>query len=198
VTDVAVVVADVRERGDAALRDWSERLGDGAPGRLTPRAQLGPPLLGAIRTLAGAVEAVHRAQRPPDTTVTPAPGIEVSRRWLPLDSVGIYVPSGLPSSLVMTAVPARLAGVPRIAVATPRPSETMLGVARELGIEELYAMGGPQAIAALAFGTETVAPVDVIAGPGGPYVQEAKLQRSPSGPRPSSPSRRSSARATAG
>jgi histidinol dehydrogenase len=175
VTDVAAVVADVRERGDAALRDWSERLGDGAPCRLTPRAQLVPPLLDAIRALVGAVEAVHAAQRPADTTVTPAPGIEVSRRWLPLDSVGLYVPSGLPSSLVMTAVPARLAGVARIAVATPRPSETMLGVARELGIEELYAMGGPQAIAALAFGTETVEPVAKIVGPGNRWVTEAKL-----------------------
>ena len=108
--------------------------------------------------LVDAVEAVHAAQRPADTTVTPIPGIEVTRRWLPLDSVGIYVPSGLVSSLVMTAVPARLAGVERIAVATPRPSQAMLAIARELQIDELYSMGGPQAIAAFAYGTERSIP----------------------------------------
>jgi histidinol dehydrogenase len=175
VTDVAEIVADVRDRGDAALRDWSERLGDGAPVRVAPRGELDAPLLRAVRELAAAVESVHAAQRPADTVVTSAPGIEVERRWLPLDSVGIYVPAGLPSSLVMTAVPARLAGVARIAVATPRPSEAMLATAHELGIEELHSMGGAQAVAALAYGTETIAPVAKIVGPGSRWVTEAKL-----------------------
>jgi histidinol dehydrogenase len=175
VTDVVAIVADVRERGDAALRDWSEQLGDGTPGRITPRGELDPDSLRAVRALVAAVEAVHAAQRPADTVVTPIPGVEVERRWLPLDSVGIYVPSGLPSSLVMTVVPARVAGVERIAVATPRPSEAMLATARELGIEELYAMGGAQAVAALAYGTETIEPVAKIVGPGSRWVTEAKL-----------------------
>ncbi|HEY7603651.1 MAG TPA: histidinol dehydrogenase [Gaiellaceae bacterium] len=174
-SDVAGIVADVRDRGDAALRDWSERLGDGPPDRLVPRGELDPSLLDAIRALAAAVETVHRAQRPADATVSPLPGIEVTRRWLPVDSVGIYVPSGLVSSLVMTAVPARVAGVKRIAVATPRPSEAMLAAACELGIDELYSMGGAQAIAALAYGTETIDPVAKIVGPGSRWVTEAKL-----------------------
>jgi histidinol dehydrogenase len=175
VTQVAQIVADVHDRGDAALREWSERFGDGVPGRVVPRGDLDAETLRAVRALVAAVEIVHAAQRPADTTVRPIPGVEITRRWLPVDSVGIYVPSGLPSSLVMTAVPARLAGVERIAVATPRPSESMLATARELGIDELYAMGGAQAIAALAYGTETIPPVAKIVGPGNRWVTEAKL-----------------------
>jgi histidinol dehydrogenase len=178
-TDVTQIVADVRDGGDTALRTWAERLGDGPPERVTPRGELDEPLLSAISALAAAVEAVHAAQRPVDVTVTPLAGIEVARRWLPLDSVGIYVPAGLLSSLVMTAVPARVAGVRRIAVATPRPSEAMLATAAELGIDELYAMGGAQAIAAFAYGTETIAPVAKIVGPGNRWVTEAKLVVSP-------------------
>ena len=174
-TDVVAILGDVRDRGDAAVREWSERFGDGAPERVIPRGRLDSEALRAVRALAAAVDAVHAAQRPADMTVTPVPGIEVSRRWLPLDSVGLYVPAGLVSTLVMTAVPARLAGVPRIAVATPRPSDAMLAVAKELGIEEIYSLGGAQAIAALAYGTETIAPVAKIVGPGNRWVTEAKL-----------------------
>jgi histidinol dehydrogenase len=174
-TDAATIVADVRDRGDAALLEWAERLGDGAPELVTPRGELDVDALRAVRALIGAVEVVHAAQRPAEATVAPVPGIEVSRRWLPVESVGIYVPAGLPSSLVMTAVPARLAGVPRIAVATPRPPEAMLATARELEIDEVYSMGGAQAIAALAYGTETIRPVAKIVGPGNRWVTEAKL-----------------------
>jgi len=172
---VAEIVADVRERGDVALREWSERLGDGTPMRVEPRGELDADVLPAVGALVTAVEVVHAVQRPADTAVAPIPGIEVSRRWLPLDSVGVYVPSGLVSSLVMTAVPARLAGVERIAVATPRPSKVMLATAHELGIDELYSMGGAQAIAVFAYGTETIAPVAKIVGPGNRWVTEAKL-----------------------
>jgi histidinol dehydrogenase len=175
VTEVAEIVADVRERGDVALREWSERLGDGTPGRVEPRGELGRKALRAVSALVAAVEAVHAPQHPADTIVMPIPGIEVTRRWLPLDSVGIYVPNGLVSSLVMTAVPARLAGVERIVVATPRPSEAMLACVREVGVDELYSMGGAQAIAALAYGTEMIAPVAKIVGPGNRWVTEAKL-----------------------
>jgi histidinol dehydrogenase len=169
------IIADVRARGDEAIRHWADRFGDGPPGRVASQGDLDERSLRAVRALAGAVEAVHAAQRPAGTIVTPLPGIEVERRWLPLDSVGIYVPAGLVSTLVMTAVPARVAGVRRIAVATPRPSRAMLATARELGIDEVYAMGGVQAIAALAYGTETVAPVAKIVGPGNRFVTAAKL-----------------------
>jgi histidinol dehydrogenase len=175
VSDVAKIVADVRDRGDAALRAWAERLSDGPPERVSPGGELDAETMRAVRALVAAVQAVHAAQRPSDTTVRPIAGIEVVRRWLPVESVGIYVPAGLPSSLVMTAVPARLAGVPRIAVATPRPSNAMLATACELGIDELYTMGGAQAIAALAYGTETIPPVAKIVGPGNRWVTEAKL-----------------------
>jgi histidinol dehydrogenase len=110
--------------------------------------------------------------------VEAAPGIVSERRWLPLEAVGLCVPSGrtpLPSSLVMTGAPARVAGVTRIAVVTPDPAEATLVVARELGIDEVYAVGGAQAVAALAYGTESIPAVDVIAGPGNAYVTAAKL-----------------------
>jgi histidinol dehydrogenase len=175
VTAVAEIVDDVRARGDAALRDWAARFGDAPPERATVEGELDERSLRAVRALASAVEAVHSAQRPADTTVSPVPGIEVERRWLPVDSVGIYVPAGLVSTLVMTAVPARVAGVQRIAVATPNPSPALLATARELGVDEVYSLGGAQAIAAFAYGTETVAPVAKIVGPGNRYVTEAKL-----------------------
>lgn len=181
---VAEIVADVRARGDDALFEWSERLDGGRPAALRVRAaqiegaQLGEAALGAVRRLAAAVEAVHAAERPPDTTVSPVPGIVVERRFRPLDSVGIYVPGGrapLASSLVMTAVPAKVAGVRRIALATPGASEAVLATARELGIDEVYAIGGAQAVAAFAYGTETIPAVDKIVGPGSRWVTAAKL-----------------------
>ncbi len=181
---VAEIVGDVRARGDAALLDWTERL-DGV--RLgSPRVSaadldtgvLDDEALVALRRLAAAVELYHAAQRPPNYRVSPYPGIEAERRFVPLDSVGVYAPGGLaayPSSLVMAVVPARVAGVRRIAVATPRPSPGMLAAARELGVDEVYAIGGAQAVGALAFGTETVTPVDKIVGPGNRWVTAAKL-----------------------
>jgi histidinol dehydrogenase len=181
---VAEIVADVRARGDAALLDWSERLDGERPGALRvpadelEAARLDERSLRAIRALAEAVEAFHAPQRSPDMTVSPLPGIVCQRRFLPVDSVGIYVPGGrapLASSLVMTAVPARLAGVRRIAVVTPRPHPAVLATARELGLGEVYAVGGAQAVAALAYGTESVPRVDKIVGPGSRWVTAAKL-----------------------
>jgi len=181
---VAEIVADVRARGDEALLDWSERLDGERPASLRipaeelDAAELDERSLKAIRSLAAAVEAVHAPQRPRDLEVSPYPGMAVDRRFLPVGSVGIYVPGGtapLASSLVMTAVPARIAGVRRIAVATPRPHQSVLATARELGIDEVYAVGGAQAIAALAYGTETVPAVDKIVGPGNRWVTAAKL-----------------------
>jgi histidinol dehydrogenase len=135
-------------------------------------------VLEALRAMIEAVRTFNEAQRPADTSVEAAPGIVSERRWLPLDSIGICVPSGrfpLPSSLVMAAVPALVAGVRRIAVVTPNPVDATLVVARELGLSEVYAVGGAQAVAALAYGTETIPAVDRIVGPGNPYVTAAKL-----------------------
>lgn len=181
---VAEIVADVRARGDAALLDWSEQLDGERPAALRvpveqlERARLEEVSLQAIRRAVEAVEAFHAPQRPVDISVTTIPGVVAERRFRPLDSVGIYVPGGrapLASSLVMTAVPARIAGVRRIAVATPRPHEAVLATASELSIDEVYAVGGAQAIAALAYGTESILPVDKIVGPGNRWVAAAKL-----------------------
>jgi len=178
---VAEIVGDVRDRGDAALADWTERLDGVRPERLRVAAagpELEADVAEALRRLIAAVTAFHAAQRPADVALEPVPGIRVERRWLPLDSVGIYVPGGraaYPSSLVMAAAPARAAGVERICVVTPRPAPAVLAVARELGIDEIYAVGGAQAIAALAFGTESIPRVDKIVGPGNRWVTAAKL-----------------------
>jgi histidinol dehydrogenase len=125
-----------------------------------------------------AVRRFNESQLPRDTSVEAAPGIVSERRWLPVEAVGVCVPSGrlpLPSSLVMTVVPAQVAGVRRIAVVTPSPSPAILVAARELGVDEIHAIGGAQAVAALAYGTETIAPVDVVVGPGNAYLTAAKL-----------------------
>jgi len=184
IATVTPIVTDVRERGDAALVAWTERFDgprpDGlrVPAERIAAAQVEDDVLGALRRMIDAVRRNAESQRPADTVVEAAPGIVTERRWLPLAAVGICVPSGrspLPSSLVMTAVPARVAGVERLAVVTPSPADATLVVARELGIDELYAVGGAQAVAALAYGTDTIAPVDAIVGPGSAYVTAAKL-----------------------
>ena len=180
---VAEIVADVRERGDAAVLDWTERLDGERPQlRVTSEqlrsARLAPEALAAVRQLADAVAAFCAPQRPPDVSMEAVEGVLAERRWIPLSSVGVYVPGGrasYPSSLVMAAVPAQVAGVERIAVVTPRPAEATLAAAHALGIDEVHAVGGAQAVAALAYGTETIAPVDKIVGPGNRWVTAAKL-----------------------
>jgi len=181
---VMPIVADVRDRGDAALLEWTTRFDGPRPHGLRvsedriAAASVEDDVLEALRAMIDAVRRFSEAQRPRDTSVEAAPGIVSERRWLPLDAVGVCVPSGrapLPSSLVMAAVPARVAGVNRVAVVTPSPADAILVAARELGIAEVYAIGGAQAVAALAYGTETVARVDAIVGPGNAYVAAAKL-----------------------
>jgi histidinol dehydrogenase len=181
---VAPIVADVRDRGDVALREWSERF-DGrqatasrVPAEAISAAEVDDDVLEALRRMIAAVRTFSEAQRPVDTSVEAVPGVVAERRWLPLGSVGVYVPGGrhpLPSSLVMAAVPAQVGGVARIAVTTPRPVDATLVVARELGLTEIYAVGGAQAVAALAYGTESIPAVDKIVGPGNAYVTAAKL-----------------------
>ena len=172
-SSVAAILEEVRLGGDAALRDWAIRLDGVEPARAEPAPGLPED---ALLELADAVRRWHEAQRPSDVRMEIRSGVELERRWTPLASVGIYVPRGLVSTLVMCAVPALVAGVGRIAVATPPDGAGLVAAAaRLLGIDEVWALGGPPAIAAFAYGTETIPRVDKICGPGGTYVNEAKL-----------------------
>ena len=170
---VAEIVADVRARGDAALTKWALELDGVAPARAEPQARLPED---AVLALADRVRRWHEVQRPADLRLEIEPGVELERRWLPLASVGIYVPRELVSTLVMCAVPARTAGVERIVVVTPPRGAGLVAAAAALvGVDEVWAVGGPHAIAALAYGTETISRVDKVVGPGNAFVNEAKL-----------------------
>jgi histidinol dehydrogenase len=170
---VAAIVDDVRSRGDEALREWGMRLDGAEPARARPEPGLPAD---AVRTLADRVRRWHEAQRPPTVRLEIEPGVELERRWVALGSVGIYVPRGLVSTLVMCAVPAQVAGVERIVVTTPPAGAgAVAAAAAVLGIDEVWALGGPQAIAALAYGSESLPRVDKVVGPGNAYVNEAKL-----------------------
>jgi histidinol dehydrogenase len=173
VSDVARILEDVRERGDAALREWALELDGAEPRPAEPED--GVPAK-ALLALAAAVRRWHALQRPADLKLEIAPGVELSRRWVPLASVGVYVPRGLVSTLVMCAVPAQVAGVERIVIATPPTGAgAVAAAARLLGLDEVWALGGPPAIAAFAYGTESIPRVDKIVGPGNAYVNEAKI-----------------------
>ncbi len=189
----------IRLGGDQALREANERFGGGlarrsgqpAPLRLEQRAlkqakeRLPAPFRAALDTMVDHVRAFHEVQVPErEQWVAVAPGIDVGRLWRPIRRVAAYVPGGAaayPSSLVMAAVPARLAGVPELVVASPadrdgRVSDVLAGTAGVLGVDEFLVMGGAQAVAALAFGTDTIRPVDKIVGPGNAWVTAAKLE----------------------
>ncbi|MEN8239278.1 MAG: histidinol dehydrogenase, partial [Actinomycetota bacterium] len=188
----ARIVGDVRDGGDAAVSGYNTRFGGGAAsGRLVvPPNEIAAAYAGASRGLIAALEAaiatikaVHERQRPTDHVVEPVDGVTVARRWSPLDRVGVYVPGGgaaYPSSLLMGAVPAQVAGVTEIAVTCPSAANGsidagVLAACHILGITEVYATGGAQAIGALAHGTESIPRVDKIVGPGGAWVTAAKL-----------------------
>jgi histidinol dehydrogenase len=167
------ILEEVRERGDEALREWALKLDRVEPARAEAS---GPVPEEALLTLARRVRAWHELQRPRDVRLEVEPGVDLERRWVPLDSIGVYVPRGLVSTLVMCAVPAQVAGVRRIAVATPpQGAGAVAAAAQLLGIEEVWALGGPPAIAAFAYGTASIERVDKVVGPGGAYVNEAKL-----------------------
>jgi len=187
------IVETVRVGGDRALAAASVRYGGGlADGavRVDPAEfdlaamRIDGDLLRALETAATAIRDVHCGQVPVTATSEPLPGVAVERRWAPLHRVGIYAPGGLaayPSSVLMAAVPARLAGVDQVVVASPaRPigvvEDVVLAACAVAGVDELLAMGGAQAIAALAFGTESIRPVDKIVGPGNAWVTAAKLE----------------------
>jgi histidinol dehydrogenase len=166
-TDVAAIIDDIRDRGEAAVREWALRLDGAEPAPAEPTEAPED----AVLALADAVRRWHALQRPPDVSAEIAPGVELERRWVPLASVGIYVPRGLVSTLVMCAVPAHEAGVERIVVCTPPAGAgAVAAAARLLGLDVL-ALGGPQAIGHLAY----VERVDKIVGPGNRWVNEAKL-----------------------
>jgi len=183
---VARIVERVRREGDRALLMYARRLdGLDAPLEVTRKElehstrQVAASVRKAIAVASRHIRRVAEKQRPRAWTVTPAPGIIIQQRVLPLDRVGCYVPGGrypLPSSLLMTAIPAQVAGVPDVIAVCPKPNPTVLYAALEAGVTRLFRIGGAQAIAALAYGTATVPRVDRIVGPGNAYVAAAKSQ----------------------
>ena len=190
---VAAILAAVRSHGDAALCEYTERFDrlslTPASLRVTAAeideacAAVSAELLAAVDLAATRIEAFHRASMPVDLQMRDDAGLVMGMRWNALDSVGIYVPGGkaaYPSSVLMNAMPARVAGVGRIAMCVPCPGGVLnplvLAAARRAGVTEIFRVGGAQAVGAMAFGTATIAPVDRIVGPGNAYVAEAKRQ----------------------
>jgi histidinol dehydrogenase len=190
---VAAIIAEVRARGDAALIEYTARFDRVTLSAATLRiaaaeidaavAAVPGDQLDALDLAATRIEAFHRAQMPADLRLTDAAGLTLGMRWTPLDAVGLYVPGGkaaYPSSVLMNAMPARVAGVARIAMCVPAPGGVLnplvLAAAHRAGVTEVYRVGGAQAVAALAYGTASIAPVDRIVGPGNAYVAEAKRQ----------------------
>ncbi|HJU16224.1 MAG TPA: histidinol dehydrogenase [Stellaceae bacterium] len=188
---VAAIIDDVARRGDAALIDHTRRFDrvdlKAAGLRLSSReiaegaAAAPPETVAALRVAAGRIESFHRRQVPAPIDYVDACGVRLAQRWTPIAAAGLYVPGGTaayPSSVLMNAVPARVAGVERLVIAVPTPDGALnplvLAAAQLLGIDEIYRIGGAQAIAALAYGTATIAPVDKIVGPGNAYVAAAK------------------------
>ena len=189
------ILADIRLRGASAVRDASARFGGGRPdGRLlltrpelaAAASTLAPAVRDALEAAIANVRRLAETQRPSTTRTTIIPGVEIERRWLAVSRVGAYVPGGsapYPSSLVMSVVPARVAGVAAVVVASPadRSGEvnpTLLGAAGLLGVDAVLVAGGAQAVAALAYGLpeEGLAPVDLIVGPGNAWVTAAKIE----------------------
>ncbi|TVS12177.1 MAG: histidinol dehydrogenase [Wenzhouxiangella sp.] len=193
---VAGIISNVRTRGDAALLDFARQFDGREPATLLATAGdlaaaaegLDPDLLDAIDTAIDTVGRFHAAGKPQDLSVATAPGVICQARWQALDPVGLYVPAGsapLPSTAIMLAVPARLAGCRRIVLATPpnaqgRADAAVLAIAHRLNVDTVLVSGGAQAIAAMAYGTESVARVAKIFGPGNRFVTEAKRQVSES------------------
>ncbi|MEN2711493.1 histidinol dehydrogenase [Sphingomonas sp. NPDC092331] len=191
--DVAAIVARVRAEGDAALRDLTrhfDRFDLDAQGWKLDRADclaawegLSPQLRDALELAAERIAAYHAKQKPEDRDEIDAQGIRLGARWRAVDAAGVYVPGGraaYPSSVLMNALPAKAAGVGRLVMVTPTPdgevNPLVLAAAHLAGVDEIWRVGGAQAIAALAYGTDRIAPVDVITGPGNAWVAEAKRQ----------------------
>lgn len=180
------IVADVRRRGDVALREWSKKF-DGVDLRSplwVSQSEIekagnavGKELRGAIEHAARNIRAVAEKQLPRGWALDAEPGVRISQLVRPIESIGCYIPGGrfsLMSTLLMTVIPAMVAGVRRIVVVSPKPNEQLLAAAHILGVRRVAGIGGAQAIAALTYGTKTIAPVDKIFGPGNRFVTAAK------------------------
>lgn len=191
--DVRAIIREIRERGDAALHDFTERF-DGINTRQLGLAvtadeieaayqATAPELVSALEFAHDRIVSHHQRQMPKDDHYVDALGVELGSRWTAIEAVGLYVPGGTasyPSSVLMNAVPARVAGVERIVMVVPARegalNPVVLAAARIAGVHEIYRIGGAQAIAALAYGTETIKPVAKIMGPGNAWVAAAKRQ----------------------
>ncbi|MGB0699170.1 MAG: histidinol dehydrogenase [Parvibaculales bacterium] len=190
---VAAIIDDVRQRGDDALIALTEkydrqtlnaetlRIGDDEIDAAMQACA--PETKAALELAAQRISDFHLRQKPEDARFTDAAGVEMGHRWTPVDAAGLYVPGGLanyPSSVLMNAIPARVAGVGRVVMVVPTPdgqiNPLVLVAAKLAGVDEIYRIGGAQAIAALAYGTKSIAPVNVIVGPGNAYVAAAKKQ----------------------
>jgi histidinol dehydrogenase len=188
---VRAIVADVAARGDDAVKDYTRKFDrcdlDRAGLKVTAEdiaaavKSCSPAALEALELARGRIEAYHRRQLPADDRFVDPLGVELGSRWTAIEAVGLYVPGGnaaYPSSVLMNAVPAKVAGVPRLVMAVPAPdgelNPLVLAAAKLAGIDEVFRIGGAQAIAALAYGTKTIAPVAKIVGPGNAYVAAAK------------------------
>ncbi len=189
---VGEIIAAVRERGDAALRELSAKydhctldgIAVGEAEFVAAEAALDPGLKAAIREAAARIELFHRAVAPQPVAVETAPGVRVERMLRPISRVGLYVPAGsapLPSTALMLGVPAQIAGCPDVVLCSParadgRCDEAVLYAARLTGVHKVFKLGGAQAIAAMAYGTDSVPKCDKLFGPGNAWVTEAKLQ----------------------
>jgi histidinol dehydrogenase len=188
---VRAIVAEVVARGDEAIKDYTRKFDrcdlDRAGLKVTADEiaaavkSCSPAALDALELARARIEAYHRRQVPADDRYIDPLGVELGSRWTAIEAVGLYVPGGsaaYPSSVLMNAVPAKVAGVPRLAMAVPAPggelNPLVLAAAKLAGIDEIFRIGGAQAIAALAYGTKTIAPVAKIVGPGNAYVAAAK------------------------
>ena len=192
--DVAGILAEVRNRGDAVLAELTQRFDghtlDSEDAWRVPLADcreafdaLKPDLRAALELAAQRIRAFHEAQKPADRDYTDEAGVRLGATWTPVDAAGLYVPGGraaYPSSLLMNAIPAKVAGVERLVVVTPTPkgqvNPLVLAAAHLAGVDEVWRIGGAQAVGALAYGTERIRPVDVVTGPGNAWVAEAKRQ----------------------
>jgi len=190
---VTSILNDVKARGDAAVLEYTKRwdrldltadaMAFTAEEIAAAVAQCDAETLDALKLAAARIEAFHRTQPIESSFFTDPAGVRLGARWTPVGAVGLYVPGGLasyPSSVLMNAIPAKVAGVPRIAMVVPSPdgviNPLVLAAAQLAGVTEIYRIGGAQAVGALAFGTETIKPVDKITGPGNAFVAAAKRQ----------------------
>jgi histidinol dehydrogenase len=188
---VRAIIADVASRGDAALIDYTrkfDRIDLTKAGLRVSAAEIDaaekacdPQALAALKLARDRIEAYHRRQLPKDDRFTDALGVELGSRWTAVEAAGLYVPGGTaayPSSVLMNAVPAKVAGCPRLVMVVPSPDGKLvplvLAAAKLAGVDEVYRIGGAQAVAALAYGTETIKPVVKIVGPGNAWVAAAK------------------------